>query len=55
MPLPNRRMIALFDAMYGSRLASVAEPLWARLGDFLAGKLQIDQDDYLDELEPIED
>jgi predicted protein tyrosine phosphatase len=55
MPLPNRKMIRLFDRKYGANLSEVTEKLWQRLGDFLSGRLEIDQDDYLDELESAED
>jgi predicted protein tyrosine phosphatase len=55
LPLPNRKMVRLFDRHYGANLSEVTEGLWRRLSDFLAGKLEIDQDDYLDELESAED
>ena len=54
LPLPNRRMIELFDRDHGTDLGTVTAELWQRLKDFLAGKIAISPDDYLDELEAAE-
>lgn len=55
IPLPNKRMISLFDRMYNVELSIPTRELYERCQDFLTDKIQIDQDDYLDELDSIED
>ena len=55
LPLPNRRMVRLFDRLYGTDLSRVTAELYERCDDFLADRIHIDQDDYLDELEPVGD
>jgi hypothetical protein len=54
LPMPNRRLIRLFDRALGSRLAAECEALWSRAGAYLTGKIGIDPDDYLEELEEAE-
>jgi predicted protein tyrosine phosphatase len=50
LPLPNGRIMALFDRLTGAGLSEATEDLWRRLGDFLGGRLEIRLDDYLEEL-----
>lgn len=52
LPTPNRRMVRLTDEILGSNLGDHVEALWSRARDFLEGRLEIDKDDYLEELEP---
>jgi len=49
-PLPNKRMITLFDKIYKSALKSVLPELERRLKDFLEDRISINHDDYLEEL-----
>lgn len=53
-PLPNRRMIELFDRETGAGLGRLEEGFNARLRGFLEGEVEVDPDDYLEELDPAE-
>ncbi len=53
-PLPNHRMIELFDRETGAGLGILEEGFKGRLMGFLEGKVEVDPDDYLEELDPIE-
>lgn len=54
LPMPNRRLVRLFDRLLGSRLAGETESLWNRARDYLEDRICIDPDDYLEELEEAE-
>lgn len=54
LPMPNRRLVRLFDRILGSRLAEQTEALWTRARDYLEDRIRIDPDDYLEELEEAE-
>jgi predicted protein tyrosine phosphatase len=53
-PLPNKKMIELFDREMGANLTELIVPMENRLREFLKGNLEIDKDDYLEELDSIE-
>ena len=55
LPLPNKKMISLFDQMYDTNLTSVTEELYTRCRDFLESRIEINRDDYLDELDVVEE
>jgi predicted protein tyrosine phosphatase len=47
---PNKQLIKLFDEFLGSNLTQVSNEMWGKMNGFMKGKIQIDHDDYLDEL-----
>jgi predicted protein tyrosine phosphatase len=51
LPMPNTRLVRLFDRHAGSQLEQYNTALWTRARDFAAGRVNIDPDDYLEELE----
>ena len=54
IPLPNRRVISVFDRVYGTDLMRVADSLEKRFRAYVRDEIAINQDDYLDELEVME-
>jgi len=53
-PLPNKRLLNTFDRINKSSLSSLIKPFESRIREFLEGKLDINRDDYLDELDAVE-
>jgi len=53
-PLPNRKLLELFDRHYNSNLSSLIPEFNERLSKFLSNDIQISIDDYLEELESVE-
>jgi len=53
-PLPNKKMLNTFDRINKSSLSSLIIPFENRIRDFLEDKLEIDKDDYLEELDVVE-
>lgn len=53
-PLPNKRMIKLFDKRMTSKLYELGPILDKRIIDFLKGKIQVNLDDYLEELDVVD-
>lgn len=53
-PLPNRKILNTFDRLNKSSLTSLIIPFGNRFREFLEGKLEINKDDYLEELDVIE-
>ena len=49
-PLPNKRMIELFDMINNSTLSAELPGFEQRIKDFLDSKIEINHDDYLEEL-----
>ena len=55
LPMPNRRMILLFDQLYNTDLSIHVENMWQRGRDYLEGKIEIDADDYLEDLMTVDE
>ena len=55
LPLPNRKLVQLFDKRMKTNLAEATEVMWQNLDRFLSNELFIDGDDYLVELPVIEE
>ena len=55
LPLPNKRMIDIFDHMFKTNLKKESDELWQRGLDFMSDKIKINIDDYLEELEVIDE
>lgn len=54
IPLPNKRIISLFDEKYHTNLMWAAEELDARFRSYVHDEISIDRDDYLEELEQVD-
>jgi len=54
IPLPNRRVIRVFDQAHGTNLMEIVDELYDRFRAYVHDEIQINRDDYLEELEIIE-
>jgi predicted protein tyrosine phosphatase len=54
IPLPNKRVISLFDQRFNTNLIQAAEELDARFRSYVHDEITIDRDDYLEELEVVD-
>jgi len=54
-PLPNRKVLELFDRQYKSNLSSLIPELNERLAKFLNNDIEIKIDDYLEELDSVDE